>query len=200
MIITAIAGVVILLFYFIPRSPFDRIGEVFQNWVIIVAAFAIILGVGSLVKVNGEKISRLSQGWGYSVVLLVGLFTTALIGIIGGIEEGSAFDFIFKYFFTPMGSTMFSLLAFFIASAAFRAFRAKTFEAGLLLASAFLVMLGRVPIGDYIWHKFPEIASWIMDFPNTAGQRAIMIGASLGVVSTSIKFLLGIDKSYLGGE
>jgi hypothetical protein len=114
-------------------------------------------------------------------------------------RDNEKFMYIYKHIYEPLSSTMFSLLAFFIASAAFRAFRAKTFEAGLLLVSAFLVMLGRVPIGTAIWGRLPEITDWIMAVPNTAGQRAIMIGAALGVVSASLKILVGIERTYLGG-
>jgi hypothetical protein len=99
----------------------------------------------------------------------------------------------------PMGATMFSLLAFFVASAAFRAFRASNWRATLLLVSAFVVMLGRVPIGDMIWSKIPVISEWIMQVPNQAGQRAVMIGAAMGVVATSLRMIFGIERSYLGG-
>jgi hypothetical protein len=67
-------------------------------------------------------------------------------------------------------------------------------------------MLGRVPVGDQIVFFMPEgwqmsdIASWIMNFPNAAGQRAIMIGIALGIVSTSLRIILGIERSHLGGE
>ncbi|MDD5090675.1 MAG: hypothetical protein PHQ23_07130, partial [Candidatus Wallbacteria bacterium] len=108
--------------------------------------------------------------------------------------------FIYKYVYSPLGATMFSTLAFYIASAAFRAFRIKTFEASLLMISGFLVMLGRVPLGAAIWDQFPEIQSWIMMHPVTAGQRAIMIGVALGAVSMSLKILLVFEKAYLGGD
>jgi hypothetical protein len=109
----------------------------------------------------------------------------------------------------PLAATMFALLAFFIASAAFRAFRAKNAEAAVLLAVAFVVLLGRTRAGIMLTSWLPEeleflrldrITSWIMNVINLAGIRAITIGIALGIVSTSLKVLLGLDRSYLGSE
>jgi hypothetical protein len=105
-----------------------------------------------------------------------------------------------------MQGTMFSLLAFFIASAAFRAFRIRTFEAGLLAAAALIVMLGRVPIGDVLTQWLPEpirlqpVQEWILNVPQNAAKRAILIGAALGVMATGLRVILGIERSYLSGE
>ena len=104
---------------------------------------------------------------------------------------------------------MFSMLAFYIASAAFRAFRAKNFEAILLLGTAFIILLGRTAAGAVLTGWLPEKLSglqlenltiFIMQTFNTAGNRAIMIGIALGIVSTSLKVIMGIDRSYLGSD
>src|SRR5512147_1512058 len=102
---------------------------------------------------------------------------------------------------------MFSLLAFYVASAAFRAFRVRNLEATILLVSAVIVMLGRIPLGDYIFSAFPggetwlgRFTEWMMDKPNTAAQRGIIIGAALGAASLSLRVILGIERSYLGLE
>lgn len=94
---------------------------------------------------------------------------------------------------------MFSLLAFFIASAAFRAFRARSFEATLLLVTAIIVMLGNVPVGDLIWSETSNMKQWILNNPNLSARRGIILGVSLGVISQSIRIILGIERSYLGG-
>ena len=127
-------------------------------------------------------------------------------------REGSAFWWIYEYLFKPLTATMFAMLAFYISSAAFRAFRAKNLEASLLLGTALIVLLGRISLGylltDFLDPEGPlaflrlENLSerWIMAVFVTAGNRAIMIGIALGVVATSLKVLLGLDRSYLGAD
>ena len=116
---------------------------------------------------------------------------------------------IYEYSFKPLAATMFALLAFYVASASYRAFRAKNIEATVLLVAAFVILLGRTFIGKAVsfWvpidqpgPDIPTFAEWIMDYPNRAGQRAIMIGIALGIVSTSLKLILGIERAYLGVE
>lgn len=123
-------------------------------------------------------------------------------------EVGSVFGWIYEFVFKPLLATMFSLLAFYVASAAFRAFRAKNLGAILLLATAFIILLGQTFAGYWLTSWIPEnspaavlkirnLIAWVTVF-QTAGTRAIMIGIALGVGSTSLKILLGIDRSYLG--
>ena len=115
------------------------------------------------------------------------------------INPGSPFDVVFQNIQVPIEATMFSLLAFYIASAAFRAFRARTLEATLLLAAATIVMLGRVPIGDIIHEGVPAATQWILNVPNLAAKRGIMIGVGLGMMATALKIILGIERAWMGG-
>ncbi|MCZ6691691.1 MAG: FHA domain-containing protein [Planctomycetota bacterium] len=124
-------------------------------------------------------------------------------------QDESWFMYAFRYGFKPLQSATFAMLAFYVASAAFRAFRAKNAEAIILLATAFLILLGRTYLGTVItvWVpdelevlRVPNLTVWIMKVINAAGNRAIMIGIALGIASASLKVILGIDRSYLGGE
>ena len=121
---------------------------------------------------------------------------------------GSAFGWLYEFIFKPLQATMFSLLAFYVASAAFRAFRAKNLQAILLLVTAFIILLGQTFAGYWLTAWIPDssplaplkiknLTEFVAVFL-TAGSRAIMIGIALGVASTSLKILLGIDRSYLG--
>ena len=165
--------------------------------------------------------------------------------------KGSLFNWIFSYIITPLSATMFALLAFFVASASYRAFRIRNFEATLLLLAGIIIMLGRIPAGSRIsswfvlyllvfaltiavnsWSKnrvvvatffvvsilsvtiagvatgwpvdrpavfyLPSLQEWIYNVPNVAGARAIMIGIGLGIIATSVRYILGIEKSYIG--
>ncbi len=124
-------------------------------------------------------------------------------------EEGTPFWWLYEYAFKPLTATMFAMLAFYVASAAFRAFRAKNVEAILLLGTAFIILLGRTSTGVLLTSWLPEsiaglrienLTVFIMSVLNTAGNRAIMIGIALGIASTSLKVLLGLDRSYLGSR
>ncbi|MFO0872406.1 MAG: hypothetical protein U0575_00355 [Phycisphaerales bacterium] len=222
--ITAGAGIVMILSYFVPR--WQSWGEDVAVWFDVLAAIAFILGGGNLLKMQLKKVSDRAPGWGYAVVTIVAFAVTLFVGL-GKIgvhpmesapghpwsgdfnERGSYFWWIYEYTYQPLTATMFAMLAFYVASAAYRAFRAKNIEAILLLGTALLILLGRTYAGVWLTSFIPpgsplavlrieNLAESVKDTFTTTGTRAIMIGVALGVVSTSLKIILGIDRSYLG--
>ena len=231
LLITAVVGFTMLGAYFVPYT--QNWGESVAIWFDVLAAIAFILGGGNLLRTHLKRISDRGRGWGYSAIVLVAFLATLFVGLgkIGVApspqfpdhswsgqyrQTGSAFWFMYQYAFQPLTATIFALLAFYIASAAFRAFRAKNLEANLLLGTAFIILLGRtfagVALTDWIdpanWEGFryltglrlENLTVYIMAVFNTAGNRAIMIGIALGIVATSLKILIGVDRSYLGKD
>jgi len=211
--ITGAIGLFMILSFFVPHHFVSVPADFLQACAVIVVAFGYVLGGANVLRVNLEGISRRESGWPFKIVLVVSLVATVVIGIVDGARhggsfpvEGTASKWIYDAFYASMGATMFALLAFFIASAAFRAFRIRTVEAGLLAVAALIVMLGRVPLGDVATSWLPEpmrlgtLQQWIMDVPQNASKRAILIGAALGVMATGLRVILGIERSYLGGE
>jgi hypothetical protein len=207
--ITAVIGIFMILSFFVPHQLVSVPADFLQTRVIIVLAFSYFLGGANLLRINFDVIYKRQPGWLYKIVLIVAMLSTVIIGAAEGpgfLNPGMKSKWIYDYVYSPMQSTMFSLLAFFIASAAFRAFRIRTLEAGLLAAAALIVMLGRVPLGNVMTAWLPEtlrlqaIQEWIMEVPQNAAKRAILIGAALGVMATGLRVILGIERSYLSGD
>jgi hypothetical protein len=219
LIITFVVGFLLIIAMFIPHSPFHELDSQFSIFYDVIAVFALILGGGNLLKVHLNKIQNKRRDWGYSIVTVSAFMLMLVAGLFKiGVPEGwtgdyqgtgGLFKFLYDATFQPLQATMFSLLAFFVASASYRAFRAKTREATILLVAAFIILLRPTPLGYYLTFWLPEplkflhipnLSTWVLSVPNMAGQRAIMIGIALGIVSTSLRLILGIERSYLGSE
>ena len=208
LILCFVFGVVMMLTQFSPHSFSQGVYEEVLSWALIISPFMLVLGTVTLVQTHVARIRRRTEHWQYSFIIFAGILLMVVIGIPFG-PQHRIFVWLFNNVQVPMDATMFSLLAFFIASAAYRAFRARTFEASLLLITALIVMLGNVPIGDLFWNTvlsglpwdngLSDTKQWILDNPNLSARRGIILGVSLGAISQSIRILLGIERSYLGG-
>lgn len=200
-----------------PLAWFDAIDRHFSVWFNILAVFAFILGGASLLKSHLVKVWRRRPDWGYSMVTLVSFLAVLAIGLAklggppgltGSVTDPSAWlTSVFDGLYEPLSATLFSLLAFFVASAAYRAFRLRSVESGILLGAAFIVLLGRTPLGTWLSNLLPsglaflrvdQLSVWILAVPNVAGQRAVLIGIAVGVVALTLRLLLGRDQRHGG--
>jgi hypothetical protein len=205
LLITGIMGVAFALQYYIPHPVSEEAITHISKWMQIISGFALVLGLASLFQVHAVKIKRQVPGWGYSVILYLAMLVTMAVGLfwskgettVNGVQTG--LGWIYNYTMVPLQATMFSILAFFIASAAYRAFRARTREAAVLLVAAVIVMMGRVPLGQFLLPWTWDVTQWLLNVVNSAVRRAILIGVSMGAVALSLKIILGYERSYLGG-
>ncbi|PZR98078.1 MAG: hypothetical protein DLM69_09110 [Candidatus Chloroheliales bacterium] len=177
-----------------------RAGILLPALAALLTGFALLLGLANLARVHLGRIQRQERNWPYSVALLLSAVLTVAVGtVVGGSGPNSAgAAWIFNNVYQPLGSTFYSLLAFFIAAAAFRALRARTVEMTILTVVALIVVLGQAPVfqlDQLNW--MAAIKDWIVQYPALAAIRGIALGVSLGIIATSARLLLGIDRQYL---
>lgn len=196
--ICAICAIIYILAVFTNIPALTPLKAELDAWFLLVYAVAFAIGLINIAQIHFRKISQQREGWPFSVLLLTFMFGTFLVGLFTS-GSGVITNWLFQYLFVNPRATMYSILVFFIASAAYRAFRVKTFEASVLLVAAVIMMLGRAPIGEAIWSQIPVLSDWILNYPNAAGMRGITIAAALGGIATALRIVLGIERGHLGG-
>ncbi len=219
--IAFVMGMLFIIQYFIPHQWSQFFLLWVNKWIMIIGGISLLLGIWSLLHFHYVQIHRGVAGWGFSLVMFIAFvisvaagFSPSVIGwfapetlpsespkwhLISGIEAGGPLDWVFKHGITPLSATMFSIIGFFIASAAFRTFRARSIEATLLLMAAVIIMLGQTPLGQMLWQGIPDIMVWLFTVPTTAAKRALLFGIAMGSIAFSLRIIFGIERSYLGG-
>lgn len=198
-LLSLLGGLFFAVQFFVPHQAILATYQELLVWLRIVGSFGMVLGVASLAQRHTTKIRKRQHDWQYSIITLVSFVVVCVMGVWKGKAPGTGFDWMFQHLLVPLEATTFSLLAFFVASAAYRTFRARTPEATVLLVTAVIVMLGRITIGEMIHEHLPTLTEWIMSVPTVAAKRAIIFGVVLGVVATSLRIIFGIERSHLGG-
>lgn len=204
---------------------------VVANFSNILSGFLLGLGVFSLLRIHGRKVMKRQTDWGFSFVLLASMFAMILFGYWdfwirqsptgarlpfapgdgwGPAQYGK--DLLFDGFLQQMDATMFSLIAFFILSAAYRAFRARSLEATVLLLAALIVVLsltglivqgwdsgvgalaGNNPDSFLMNFRLTDISKWLRDTVQTPSIRGLDFGIGIGLLAMSLRLWLSLER------
>ncbi len=199
LLVSFIFGLVMFAQYFSEHPVARTINQTVLEYWQIIFAFALIIGVISFAKNNVSEFQR-GNGRPFRLIALSGFAVMPILAMIWGIKAETPFMWMFENIQAPMQSTVFALLAFFVASASYRGFRARSLPAAVLLLSALLILLSRSNIGWIFSDPLPQWAEWIQNSPSMAARRAILIGIGLGSLTTSLRVIVGIERTWLGGE
>jgi len=194
------------------------------NMLAVIGAFTVGLGIYSLCQVHGRNLLRARKGWHNSAAFFIAMIAMTIFGLWEhylpqpkGVAPAvlpwprATYEVLFNGLLMPLQAATFSLLAFYIASAAYRAFRIQTAEAALMMAAAFIVMLGQVPIGAYLTSSLPTtgapaffrleaLGEWIMSWLNTPAQRGIVFGIAIGALAMSLRIWLSLERGTFFSE
>ena len=197
-IILSASAVWMILEYFTSFTFFTSVGSVIRNFVVIIAAFAVALGGVSSIKHHlGIVIQRKEGAWFYSAVLLVAMVTMTITGLIGWFDQ-PIFSFLWNQVTVPCQQTVYSLLMFYVATAAYRALRATSNQAIVFMIFAIIIMLTNGPLTEALIPGMTDLGSWVLRVPNTGSARGFLIAANIGIVALYTRIILGKETGVIG--
>lgn len=218
----------------VPSGLLDGVSFFLSDAVVVVGGFsniltAFILGLGvySLARIHIRKFFKQQKDWVFSGFLLLSMISMAGVGywkfyestrpdaIAGDLNTTAKVmqDYMFDGLLQQMEAVMFSLIAFFILSAAYRAFRVRSIEATILLASAVIIMLSLMGGAVFLWDgridamtgqnadaflnnfKLSEVAGWLRNNVERPGLRAIDFGIGLGALAMGLRLWLSLERT-----
>lgn len=217
MAVTFVAGLFYSIEYLWPGDNYltPYIQPLGGDWLPVIGTFALGLGIWNLMHIHGRNIAKRKPGWSNSMAFYLALISMTILGIAQDYIPTTAagkesiytllYNILFVGMLAPLGATMFSIIAFYIVSAAYRAFRIRSWESALMMLAAFLVMLGPVPVAQLLTNGIPmdkwtsifrleHISFWIMTVPNTAAQRGMGFGIGVGALAMALRIWLSLER------
>jgi len=199
---TAIAiavGIFVLVSIFAPYPLLEALGLYFIDVAIIIAAFALFLGVLNVLRVHSRKLQERPSDRLYSFVLLVVMVLVLVFGLppVEGAPSGPSqpvVQWLFENVQVPIQASLSALLVFLLITAAYRLLSLRNVESAVMLIVALLVLLGQAAVG--LFPPLSAVRDWIIAVPALAGIRGILLGVALGAVLTGIRLLLGVERPY----
>ncbi|NLG49186.1 MAG: hypothetical protein GX552_03620 [Chloroflexi bacterium] len=192
--VAILCGIWTLLDFFVSEPLLDTVGMVLVEGVTILAAFALLLGILNILANHARRLVSGERHRALSLVLILALLGTLAVGVL--LPNSTTFAWLFNYLYFPLQSTMAALLAFFVVSAVYRAFRLKNAQAFILLATSLIMFFIQLPFSAALIPGLSLVRDWLMAVPITAGVRGILLGAALGTIATSLRVLIGVDRPY----
>jgi len=198
---TAVAiatGLIVLVGYFVEIPILVNLRVTILNWVILLAAVALFVGLFNLLAVHADKIRNKQKGGIYSLVLIFSLLTTLILGLWLR-PDHALMALIFNAIQLPVETSLMAMLVVTLTYASIRLLRRRNNLISIIfLVTALLILLGTAPLPfvGYVPILSDLIRPFIAQVLAAAGARGILIGVALGSLTTGLRVLFGADRPY----
>lgn len=194
-LVLLILGAVLLLLgidRFVEIEPLRALAIVIYEWGILLSAFALLLGAVNVAWVHVRRITIGEAGWAQSLLLVVALVVVLATGLFSTTGVRSPLvELVFDTIIAPGQATLFALLAFFMAAAAYRYLRIGRQGGVWLLVGVLLVFAVQMPIANAAMPSaLANFVNWMVDVPAMSALRGALLGSSFALIIVAIRFLL----------
>ena len=162
------------------------------RWLVLLGAGALLLGAFNLLWHHLQRVRTGARGWLHSLALAV----TMLIVIGAGLADpagvrGPFIDWVFAHILVPGLATLFALLIFFLAVAAYRFLRVTETGGAWMLAGFLLVLFTQAPFAAEMWPAaFSAATDWLVEVPVMAAVRGALLGGSVALLIAGLQYML----------
>ena len=194
--IVSVLALFLVADYFLNIPMLNSLGRTLKDWGTLTAAFALFLGIANISRTHILHVTRRSPKWWLSLWTVLVMFAFFILGVID--LRAPIYVQWYTVIKSGIGTTTNSLLAFYISSAAYRALKIKSGESAILVIAAVLAMMFNAPVGGTIHPILPVLGKWVLDVPDAAAFRGVILGIATGVIALGVRMILQIEKGYLG--
>jgi hypothetical protein len=191
------SGLIVLLGYFLPVQPLQQMRLILTDWAIVIAGFAVLIGVFNLISVHMEKVRSRQKGSLYGALLIISLILTFGFGLLLG-PEAPLMRLAVDAVIVPVESALMAILAVTLVYASIRLLRRRVDVMSvifLVVAVLFLFAIMPTPFGSI---PGDQIILNLTGMVSRGGARGLLIGIALGTLLTGLRVLFGIDRPYGG--
>lgn len=204
-------GLIVLLGYFFGANSageatiFGVLRDYFLQGAVVVSGVALLVGVFNLASAHTKKI-RQNDGAAYSIITVVALIVTLLVGLYDlvmtywqGAPGLQYTRWIFENIQLPVETSLMAIIAISLTYAATRLFaRRLNMMSAVFIAVVLVLLIGAIPAVSSRFDLVTQIRDWILQVPTVGGARGILLGVALGIIATGIRILMGTDRPYGG--
>lgn len=165
-------------------------------WTLLLAGFALLLGVVNVLWVHLRRLQDGQPEWPQSLALVASCLAVFVAGILypSGVTHPTV-EWVFDHLIAPGQATLYALIFFFMAVAAYRYLRFAHPGGGWMLAGALLMLVAQMPASSNLLPpEFASVVAWLLQAPVMAILRGALLGSSLALAIVGIRFLLGRTK------
>jgi hypothetical protein len=195
---TSVICFVVIVLDRVATFPWLRLTTTYlYAWTIVLAAFALLLGVFQVAVIHIRRIYTGHADWVNSLGLVAMLCAVLVAGMLDPLGSLSpTVEWIFAHMIAPGQATLFALLAFFMAAAAYRYLRIGLPGGSWMVVGALLMLVVQLPISQLLLpSSLLVVLRWWFTQPIMAAMRGALIGSSLALLVVGLRFLLGRNQA-----